>query len=248
MNDRISLQIIQLNKYVNQINKKIQQGKPIGNLIEDAKKLSEKIDTDLKSLAITNESNFASESDKLQNDFKFLRSKLHDFSAAVSSDITAGINRNGTHEVFPLKSDNPSQTTQTTFEPHVQINETQSVQQQTQSSDAIQLSSQQQENDVIDQDEITYQTQLQQERHVEIQQLHRDVTDVNQIFQQLNTMLVQQGEQVDTVDENTNLLLDNVQRANTQLSKAKDKQRTSMCCRYILFIVLFLLLLLLLLL
>lgn len=272
MNDQISSQIIELNKLVKQISRYQQQGKPSGKLLVQAHELSQAIDCNLKLLNQKQEVKIVNESDKLQKDFQFLRAKLQELAAATSR--ATAVSREAaaeeiseraadgkgwntkigteTRKVFPADSRlvNPNANFESRLEPHEEVNETHFYPQKTHSSlSTVQQQTQlRKQYDVIDQDEITYQTQLQRERHQEIQQLHRDCTDVNQIFQQLNTMLVQQGEQLETVDENTNLLLDNVQRANTQLDKAKDKQKSSMCCRYILFLILFLLLLVLLLL
>lgn len=103
-----------------------------------------------------------------------------------------------------------------------QNNEAQIQQQQTIKND--------QNTVAINQEDLDFQTIVQQERGAQISRIHGAVSDVNAIFHQLDSLIKEQGEEVDNIDENINQFSGNLQRANEQLKKADENQRKRNRC------------------
>ncbi|CEP63899.1 SNAP receptor VAM3 LALA0_S09e04984g [Lachancea lanzarotensis] len=101
------------------------------------------------------------------------------------------------------------------------------VQQQVQSQTQTQLP----------EDELNFHTLIQQERSEEIGRIHSAVQEVNAIFHQLGSLVREQGEDIDTIDNNISGLSGNLQRANEQLGKAERSQRKRNRCGIIFLVV-----------
>ncbi|SCU86162.1 LAMI_0D00694g1_1 [Lachancea mirantina] len=82
----------------------------------------------------------------------------------------------------------------------------------------------------VSQDELDFHSIVQEQRNQEISRIHSAVQEVNAIFKQLGSMVREQGEDVDNIDNNISGLSGNLQRANEQLSKADKSQRNKNKC------------------
>lgn len=101
-------------------------------------------------------------------------------------------------ESTPLISGNSQQQTQVQIEDQDQINET----------------------------ELQYHLMLTEERNREITQVTEGILEVNAIFKDLGELVTQQGEQLDTIEDNIFQLHGNVQQADKELRKADEYQRS----------------------
>lgn len=79
--------------------------------------------------------------------------------------------------------------------------------------------------DQIDQTELQYHILLTEERNREIDQVAASVQEVNTVFKDLSTLVNQQGEQLDTIEENVLELHGNTQQASRELHKAHEYQK-----------------------
>lgn len=79
--------------------------------------------------------------------------------------------------------------------------------------------------DQIEQTELQYHILLTEERNREIEQVAEGIREVNSIFKDLGTLVNQQGEQLDTVEENILELHGNTQQASRELHKAHEYQK-----------------------
>lgn len=110
-------------------------------------------------------------------------------------------------------------------------------QQQDQQQQQQQQQIQQQNTAALSQDELDFHSIIQQERSQEISRIHSAVQEVNAIFHQLGTLVQEQGEQVDTIDNNISGLGNNLQKANDQLANAERYQRKKNRCGMITLVV-----------
>lgn len=94
----------------------------------------------------------------------------------------------------------------------------------------LQAQRQEQTQSTVSQDELNFHTLVQQERSEEISRIHSAVQEVNAIFHQLGTLVREQGDDVDNIDNNISGLAGNLQRANEQLGKADQSQRKKNRC------------------
>lgn len=96
--------------------------------------------------------------------------------------------------------------------------------------------------DVVRQDDIDFQTSLIQERELEIQNIQEGIAEINAIFKDLGTLVTQQGDQIDTVEDNITNMSTNTRTAGDELVKANEYQRKkrkmSMCVLGVLITVL----------
>ncbi|XP_046861012.1 syntaxin-7-like isoform X2 [Xenia sp. Carnegie-2017] len=84
---------------------------------------------------------------------------------------------------------------------------------------------------VQQEDEIN--VELLEERERAVRQLESDIMDVNEIFRDLGTMIHEQGEMIDNIEDHVVTAGTHVEEANTQLQKASEYQKASrkkMCC------------------
>ncbi|CCF60263.1 hypothetical protein KAFR_0J01990 [Kazachstania africana CBS 2517] len=88
---------------------------------------------------------------------------------------------------------------------------------------------QEQEEPVL-QEELDFQTIIQQERNEQAKNIHSAVNEVNAIFKQLGTLVTEQGVQINTIDDNINQFSDNAMNANKQLNKANEHQKSKNKC------------------
>ncbi|SCU81679.1 LAFA_0C06502g1_1 [Lachancea sp. 'fantastica'] len=100
-----------------------------------------------------------------------------------------------------------------------------------------QLQQQVQSQNRLPEEELNFHTLIQQERSEEIGRIHSAVQEVNAIFHQLGSLVREQGEDVDTIDNNISGLSGNLQRANEQLGKAERSQRKRNRCGIIFLVV-----------
>lgn len=92
--------------------------------------------------------------------------------------------------------------------------------------DSSQAQQQQQvyENQVSE-TELQYQIALTEERNRQIERIHEGVVDVNAIMKDLGSLVSQQGDQIDTMENNILQVGGDVQNSSRELVKADDYQR-----------------------
>lgn len=83
----------------------------------------------------------------------------------------------------------------------------------------------QEEQDVIEQTELQYHMLLTEERNRQIEQVAEGIREVNSIFKDLGELVNQQGEQLDTVEENVLQMSGNAHEASRELNKAHEYQK-----------------------
>lgn len=106
-----------------------------------------------------------------------------------------------------------------------QVSEETPLLKESQSQPQQQQQQQQLQQDEIDQTELQYHLLLTEERNREIDQVTESVREVNSIFKDLGTLVNQQGEQLDTIEENVQQLHGNTQQASRELHKAHEYQK-----------------------
>lgn len=114
---------------------------------------------------------------------------------------------------YPIRTVEPSEITEST--PLISDDNSQ---QQTQ----LQVEDQ----DQINETELQYHLMLTEERNREITQVTEGIMEVNAIFKDLGELVNQQGEQLDTIEDNIFQLHGNVQQADKELRKADEYQRS----------------------
>lgn len=77
----------------------------------------------------------------------------------------------------------------------------------------------------IQQTELQYHMLLTEERNRQIDEVAQGIREVNSIFKDLGELVSQQGEQLDTVEENILQMLGNTQQAARELTKAHEYQK-----------------------
>lgn len=106
---------------------------------------------------------------------------------------------------------------------------------------------QQQMLDVVRQEDVDFQQSLIQERDLEIRTIQEGIAEINAIFKDLGTLVTQQGEQIDSVEDNVTDMAANTRSAVDELVSANEYQRKkrnwSMCVLAVLIIVLVVILL-----
>lgn len=78
---------------------------------------------------------------------------------------------------------------------------------------------------LVEQTELQYHLQLTEERNREIEQVTEGIMEVNSIFKDLDQLIHQQGEQLNTVEDNILQLHGNTQQADRELTKANNYQK-----------------------
>ncbi|CCE61969.1 hypothetical protein TPHA_0B02970 [Tetrapisispora phaffii CBS 4417] len=91
---------------------------------------------------------------------------------------------------------------------------------------------------LLNEDELSYQSIIQQERGEEINKIRNKVGEVNTIFKQLSELVTEQSDQIDSIDNNINSLSDNLQVSNKALNKAEESQRKKNRCGFVVLVVL----------
>lgn len=81
------------------------------------------------------------------------------------------------------------------------------------------------DQDAIDQTELQYHLLLTEERNREIEQVTEGIMEVNSIFKDLSQLVHQQGEQLNTIEDNVLQLHGNTQQASSELVKANEYQK-----------------------
>lgn len=112
----------------------------------------------------------------------------------------------------PIKTIVPSEITEST--PLISGNSQQQTQMQIE------------DQDQINETELQYHLMLTEERNREITQVTEGILEVNAIFKDLGELVTQQGEQLDTIEDNIFQLHGNVQQADKELRKADEYQRS----------------------
>lgn len=77
----------------------------------------------------------------------------------------------------------------------------------------------------INETDLQYHVQLTEERNREIERVSQGIQDVNTIFKDLNLLVTQQGEQIDTIEDNILQHGANAQQADRELVKAHETQK-----------------------
>lgn len=98
---------------------------------------------------------------------------------------------------------------------------------------SLQQQQQHQVLDVVNQDDVDFQTTLVTEREADIRGIEQGITEINSIFKDLGTLVNEQGAQIDTVEENISNLATNSENAAKQLNQANEyqkKRRNWSCC------------------
>lgn len=98
--------------------------------------------------------------------------------------------------------------------------------------------------DIVNQEEVDFQTDLIAEREADIASIQRGVREVNSIFRDIGALVSEQGVQIDSVEENISNVATQTQGASKQLTKAEDYQRWRSKCSCIVLVVLIVILLL----
>ncbi|CUM47684.1 unnamed protein product [Debaryomyces tyrocola] len=88
-----------------------------------------------------------------------------------------------------------------------------------------QVAVQEPSQDQIDETELQYHLMLTQERNQNINQINEGILEINSIFKDLGELVNQQGEQLDTVEDNILQLSGNTQQAERELTKAHEYQK-----------------------
>ena len=83
----------------------------------------------------------------------------------------------------------------------------------------------QEDQDTIEQTELQYHMLLTEERNRQIEQVAEGIREVNSIFKDLGELVNQQGEQLDTVEENVLQMSGNAHEASRELNKAHEYQK-----------------------
>jgi t-SNARE complex subunit (syntaxin) len=65
------------------------------------------------------------------------------------------------------------------------------------------------------------------ERENDIDVITREILDINEIFQTLNTVVEQQGYLIDHIEHNVNNVIINVENSNNSLESANKKQENT---------------------
>jgi len=81
--------------------------------------------------------------------------------------------------------------------------------------------------------QIDYSSSVIQERETAIKDIESTMIEVNEIYKDLSTLVVAQGDQLDSIESNMNNVDENVESGVVQLTKAsryQRKARNKMCC------------------
>lgn len=97
----------------------------------------------------------------------------------------------------------------------------------------------QQQIDALDESELQYHLHLTELRNRDINQINEGIVEINSIFKDLGQLVLQQGEQVDTVEENILYLQSNAQQAGRELKRAHEyqKRRSKWSCIILIFFI-----------
>lgn len=80
--------------------------------------------------------------------------------------------------------------------------------------------------------ELEFEQEMMLEQQARIRQIEAQVIDVNQIMRELSSMVVQQGEAVDTIENHIENATGNIEQGRTELQKAAqytNKFRRKLC-------------------
>ena len=97
----------------------------------------------------------------------------------------------------------------------------------------------QQQIDALDESELQYHLNLTELRNRDINQINEGIVEINSIFKDLGQLVLQQGEQVDTVEENILYLQSNAQQAGRELKRAHEyqKRKSKWSCIILIFFI-----------
>ncbi|KAK9454532.1 t-SNARE [Dipodascopsis uninucleata] len=87
--------------------------------------------------------------------------------------------------------------------------------------------------DLVAQEEINFQNSLIAERELEIQGIEQGISELNEIFRDLGTMVTEQGVMIDNIESNITNVAQSTQNASEELTKASKYQKSSRnksCC------------------
>lgn len=92
--------------------------------------------------------------------------------------------------------------------------------------------------DMVRQEDVDFQSSLIQEREQEIAGIQEGITEINAIFRDLGTLVTQQGDHVDTFENNISNLATNTKQAGDELVAANEYQRKRRNCSFCVLMVL----------
>lgn len=106
------------------------------------------------------------------------------------------------------------------------------------STPLLQVQVQQQVLDQLDQSEVDLHAALVEERDAEIAEIQRSAREINAIFQDLGVLVTEQGQQLDSVEDNIADLAQDTELAGQQLVRAENHQRSKgkWTCMFLLFL------------
>jgi t-SNARE complex subunit (syntaxin) len=93
----------------------------------------------------------------------------------------------------------------------------------------------------LDFDSYNVERSIMEERNEEIKYLENELKGLNEIFVDVATMIKEQGEQIMTIEQNTEIAANSVEEGVSQLKHASEyqkKSRTKMCCILICILIL----------
>lgn len=117
---------------------------------------------------------------------------------------------------YPVKDDIPRQETSDERTPLIHSDH---------GENGKQVAVQEPSQDQIDETELQYHLMLTEERNQNINQINEGILEINSIFKDLGELVNQQGEQLDTVEDNILQLSGNTQQAERELTKAHEYQK-----------------------
>lgn len=92
--------------------------------------------------------------------------------------------------------------------------------------------------DMVRHEDVDFQTTLIQEREQEIAGIQGGIAEINAIFRDLGTLVTQQGDQVDTFENNVSNIAANTKQAGDELVAANEYQRKRRNCSFCVLMVL----------
>ncbi|GMM34990.1 SNAP receptor [Saccharomycopsis crataegensis] len=102
----------------------------------------------------------------------------------------------------------------------------------------LQQQQRQQEQELINRYDMDFHQLLVQQRENNISEIQQGVEEINTIFKDINSLVLQQGVQVDTIENNLTNLANDTQNAAQELTKANNYQERKSRCSCIILVVL----------
>ncbi len=78
--------------------------------------------------------------------------------------------------------------------------------------------------EIISNDELEYRSSVIEERHSEIKDIHEKISCIHEIYKELGNLVTQQGEEIDTIERNTEKTSERTKAGLEEIKKAEKKQ------------------------